>query len=169
MNTILFPLIINFIVFAVWFVIFLKDKKKGIQAIKIGIKNILEMTPFLLIIVGLIGIFSIYVSPAMLETYLGGNSGIGGFLFVSLLSSVMQIPGIMAVPIASTLYHSDVPVSITAVFLSASTMSSVFTLPLEIKYLGKKFAYIRIGLTYVLCIVVSLLTGYFVHLIGGGV
>ena len=169
MSTILFPIIINLIVMLIWFGIFLKDKGKGILAIRIGIKNVLEMIPFLLIIVGLIGMFSIYISPAVLETYLGGNSGIGGFIFVSLISSIMQIPGIMAVPIASTLYTSGVPVSITAVFLTASTMSSVFTLPLEIKYLGKKFAYTRIGLTYLLCIIVSLLTGYMVSLIGGGV
>jgi uncharacterized membrane protein YraQ (UPF0718 family) len=169
MKTILFPLIINGIVVSIWLAIFLKDKRKGMQAMQTGVMNILEMTPFLLIIVGFIGLFSVSVSPTILETYLGGNSGIGGFIFVSLISSLMQIPGIMAVPIASTLRESGVPISITTVFLSASTMSSVFTLPLEIKYLGKKFAYFRIFCTYLLCIIVSLLLGYLIHLTGGGV
>ncbi len=72
----------------------------------------------------------------------------------------MQIPGIIAFPVAATLKAGGATVATVAVFASASTMSSVMTLPLEMKYLGKKLPFIRIGLTYVICVIVGALTGY---------
>jgi len=167
MNDLTFPLIINAVIICIWLALFFKDKKKAIVAVSTGAKTIFSMLPFLCIIVSVIGIGSSFVDTKLMTSYLGEQSGIAGFFIVSVLSSFLQIPGIIAVPITSALYTSGVSVSIVAVFLAASTMSSIFTLPLEIKYLGKKFAYTRIGLTYILCVVVSMLMGIIVKTIGG--
>lgn len=123
------------------------------------------MLPLILIIVGCIGIFTTFMTPASITKYLGNQAGIEGFLFVSLFSSLLQIPGIIAFPIAAMLYQNGAAVSIVALFAGASTMASVFTLPLEIKYLGKRFALTRVSLTYIVCVIVGLLTGIVFKLI----
>ncbi len=165
MNNILFAVSINGILLLVWLVVLFRNQKKGWLALKIGLQTIFSMLPLILIIIGCIGIFTTFLTPGNITKYLGDQAGAGGFLFVSLFSSLLQIPGIIAFPIAAMLYQNGAAVSIVALFAGASTMASIFTFPLEIKYLGKKFALIRIGLTYIVCVIVGLLTGFIFHLI----
>lgn len=165
MNNLLFAIIVNGVVLTIWLVIFLKDKEKGLKAIKVGLQTILSILPILLIMVGLIGLFSSFINPSDIAKYLGEQAGISGFLFVALFSSFLQIPGIVAFPIAATLFKSGAAVSIVSLFACAATMASVFTLPLEMKFLGKKLPIIRIGLTVIVSIIVGLLTGILFHLV----
>jgi uncharacterized membrane protein YraQ (UPF0718 family) len=165
MNNILFALLINGIIFVFWLVLFIKDKEKGIQALHVGWETISSMIPMIIILIGAIGIFSSFMDAKNVSIYFGEKSGIQGFLFVSIISSFLQIPGILAFPIAQTLYHNGVAVATVALFACASTMASLFTLPIEMKYLGKKFPFVRIGLTYAISIAVGLLTGIIYHLL----
>jgi len=165
MKDFLFAAIVNGVVFIAWFILLIKNKSQGWQAIKIGFRTIFDMLPIILIIISLLGIVSSFVNPNQISNYLGDRSGIKGFLFISVISSFLQIPGIIAFPIAATLLKSGAAISTVAVFACASTMSSVLTLPLEIKYLGKKLPIIRIGLTYIICVIVGLLTGLILHLL----
>lgn len=164
MNNYLFAGLINGIVFTIWFYLFLKDKEKAIKALKIGWQTIFGILPLILIMVGLIGVFSSFISPSDIANYLGEKAGLTGFLFVALFSSLLQIPGIVAFPIAATLYKGGAAVSTVAVFACASTMASVFTLPLEMKFLGRKLPLVRIALTLIVSIIVGLLTGIIFHL-----
>jgi len=159
MNNILFAAVVNGIILAAWLVMTFKDKKKGLKALETGLQIIFSMLPLILIIIGLLGLFSSFVSPESIAAYLGDHAGIKGFLFISVLSSFLQIPGIIAFPIAATLRQGGAALGTVAVFCCASTMASIFTLPIEMKYLGKKLPFLRIGLTYVISIIVGLLTG----------
>jgi len=161
MQDYLFAVIINGAIILSWLVLFLKNKKKGIEAIHVGIQTIVEMLPMILIIIGIMGIATSFVSPEKVSESLGDRSGLRGFLVISIISSFLQIPGVIAFPIASTLWESGAAVSVVAVFASASTMASILTLPIEMKYLGKKLPIIRIVLTYFVCVAVGLLTGFF--------
>jgi uncharacterized membrane protein YraQ (UPF0718 family) len=159
MNNLLFAVIVNGIVFIAWLILLSKDKEKGLKAIKIGGQTIFSMLPLILIIVGSIGVLSSFISPDQISNYLGDRAGIKGFFFISVVSSFLQIPGIVAFPIAATLRQSGAAIGTVAVFACASTMASVFTLPIEMKYLGKKLPFIRTGFTYVISVAVGLLTG----------
>jgi len=164
MHNYLFAIIINGVILAAWFYLLIKDRDKGLQAIKIGFQTIFDMLPLILIIIGALGVFSSFIDSNQISQYLGDRSGAAGFIFISIVSSFMQIPGIIAFPIADVLRQGGASLSTVAVFASASTMSSVVTLPLEIKYLGKKLPFIRIGLTYIICVLVGILTGSILHL-----
>jgi len=165
MNNLLFAILVNGAVIAIWLYICIKDKEKGLKALTTGWQTILGMLPLILIIVGLIGLFSAFFTPDNIANYLGDQAGLKGFFFVSVFSSFLQIPGIIAFPIAATLYHGGAAVGTVAVFACASTMASIFTLPIEMKYLGKKLPFIRVGLTYLISVTVGLLTGLIFHLI----
>ncbi|MCL5969997.1 MAG: permease [Patescibacteria group bacterium] len=165
MDNILFAAGVNGILFLVWLILLYKNQKKACEALKVGLQTIFSMLPLILIIIGCIGIFTTFLTPANIAKFFGDQAGVGGILYVSIFSSLLQIPGMIAFPIAAMLYQNGAAVSIVAVFAGASTMASVFTLPLEIKYLGKKFALIRVGLTYIVCLIVGVMTGFIFHLI----
>ena len=154
-----FAIIINTVIFIAWLYLVIRDKKKGLQAVKIGLQTIFEMLPLIMVIIGSLGILSSFITPEQISNYLGDRSGLKGFLFISIISSFLQIPGIIAFPIAQVLRQSGAAIGTVAVFASASTMSSIITLPIEMKYLGKKLPFIRIGLTYVICVLVGFATG----------
>jgi len=164
MQDYLFAIIINGIVIAAWLFLFFKNRRQGIEAVKIGGRTVAGMLPLILIIICFIGLFTAFVNPADIAAYFGDRSGWQGFLIVAVISSFLQIPGIIAFPIAATLYQSGVSAGVVAVFACASTMSSVFTLPLEMKFLGRKLPFLRIGLTFVVCLVVGALTGLIYNL-----
>lgn len=165
MSNYLFALIINGIVIAIWIFLLVKNKNKGLKMLRVGWQTIFDMLPLILIIISALGIFSSFVSPDEISKYLGDQSGAKGFLFISVISSFMQIPGIIAFPIAAMLLKSGATIAVVAVFACASTMSSVITLPIEMKYLGKKLPFLRIGLTYIVCVIVGSLTGLILHLL----
>jgi len=155
MNDIIFALIINGIVFAVWLFLFFKDKERALKAVKVGCQIIFSMMPFLLIVMGLIGIFSSFADPDIIAQYLGDKSGMKGFFSVAIMSSFLQIPGIVIFPMAAALYNSGAAAGIVAVFISASTMASIFTMPLEMKYLGRKLPPVRIALIFVISLAIG--------------
>lgn len=165
MSNLFFVLGINGVAFACWLFLLIKDKKKGMLALKIGWETISEMIPLIIILTASIGLFSNFISPQDISKNFGETSGLGGFFFVAFASSFLQVPGILAYPIAATLWHNGVAVGTVAVFACSSTMASIFTLPLEIKCLGKRFAFVRVGLTYIIAISVGLLMGIIYHLL----
>lgn len=164
MKNIIFAIIVNGIAFTAWLFLFFKNKEKGVKAVKIGLQTIFSMTPFLLIVVGLIGIFSSFADPATIAQYLGDKSGMKGFFSVAIVSSFLQIPGIVIFPMAATLYNNGAAVGTVAVFICASTMASIFTMPLEMKYLGKRLPPIRIGLIFIVSVAIGLSMGAVFHL-----
>ncbi|MFA6594476.1 MAG: permease [Candidatus Buchananbacteria bacterium] len=159
MQDYLFAIVINGIIFAAWLFLLFKDRRRGMEAVKIGCRTIIAMLPLILIIIGAIGLFSAFIDPNNIANSFGEQSGWRGFFIVALVSSFLQIPGIIAFPIAATLYHNGAAAGVVAVFACASTMASIFTLPLEMKFLGKRLPFLRLGLTFVLSLVVGVLTG----------
>ena len=49
--------------------------------------------------------------------------------------------------------------SMLATFITTLTMIGMVTLPLEIKKLGKKFALLRNGLSFIIAIIIALIMG----------
>jgi uncharacterized membrane protein YraQ (UPF0718 family) len=164
MQNLSFAIVINTVVFLVWFFLFQKDRNKGLEALKSGLQAIFSMLPFILIIICVLGVLSSFISPKLISQYLGDHAGKGGFLLISVFSSFLQIPGIIAFPIAASLRQNGAAISVVAVFACASTMASVVTFPIEIKYLGKKLPFIRIFITYIISVSVGFLTGLIFHL-----
>jgi uncharacterized membrane protein YraQ (UPF0718 family) len=160
MSNLIFAIVVNGIVILGWLYLLSKDKQKGLKAVKIGLQTIFSMLPMIIGILSILGVLSSFVSPDQISKTLGDQAGLGGFFFISIVSSFMQIPGIIAFPIAASLKESGAAIATVAVFACASTMSSVITFPIEIKYLGKKLPIIRITLTYIICVIVGLLTGF---------
>lgn len=119
-------------------------------------KNII--IPFLNILI-LVSLLLFIVPPSLITEYLGAGSGAIGFTIAALVGSITLIPGFISYPIATSLIKQGASYSTVAVFMTTLMMVGVVTLPLEIKYFGKKVAILRNVLNLIVAIIIGILIG----------
>jgi uncharacterized membrane protein YraQ (UPF0718 family) len=135
------------------------DKRKTFQGIKKGFKMLFNIVPPFLNILILVSILLYLVPQDTIIGYLGPGSGIFGFFIAAIIGSITLIPGPIAYPIASTLISKGAAYSVVAVFITTLMLVGIVTLPLEIKYFGKKAAIIRNILNFIAAIIIGILIG----------
>ncbi len=132
-----------------------KTKKALIKAIK-SFENILPQFLSILIIISLT--FSI-LDPEAITVLIGTSSGVIGILGAAIIGSITLIPGFVAFPLAAALLKNGAGYMQIAAFVSTLMMVGVVTLPMEIKYFGKKATIRRNLLAFVFSLIVSLVIG----------
>ncbi len=138
---------------------FWQDKQKTILGLKKGLKMFRNIiVPFLNILI-LVSLLLYLVPPQLIVKYLGAGSGVTGFAIAAIVGSITLIPGFIAYPIAASLIKQGASYGTIAVFMTTLMMVGVVTLPLEIKYFGKKVAILRNLLNFVVAIVIGLVIG----------
>jgi uncharacterized membrane protein YraQ (UPF0718 family) len=138
---------------------FILDRKKTLAGFKKGwkmFKNVLF--PFLFILI-LISILLYFIPPSLISEYLGANSGIIGFTIAALVGSIALIPGFISYPIAAGLIEQGASYAVVATFMTTLMMVGVVTLPLEIRFFGKRVAITRNVLNFVAAIIIGLIVG----------
>ena len=143
------------------FMSIIKDRKKTRMALKKSWKALENILPQFLFILLIIGITLAVLSPQAINRLIGDQSGWIGMLVAAIIGSVTLIPGFVAFPLTASLYENGAGLMQIAVFISALMAVGVVTLPVEIKYFGRKVSIIRNGLAFVYCFVVAFLMGGF--------
>lgn len=138
---------------------FLLDKQKTILGFKKGWKMFRNIVILFLNILILVSLLLFIVPPQMIMKYLGAGSGIIGFAIAAVIGSITLIPGFIAYPIASGLLKQGASYSTIVVFMTTLMMVGVVTLPLGIKYFGKKVAILRNTLNFIVAIIIGILIG----------
>ncbi len=138
---------------------FAKDKNKTTLSLEKAWKMFINVLPQFVAILLLVGLLLAVVTPETIQRIIGAESGLAGMLIVSLLGAVTLVPVLVAFPVAAELLNNGAGVAQIAVFISALTMVGFVTLPMEIKYLGKKAAVLRNVLSYLLAFVAAFVIG----------
>ncbi len=138
---------------------FFLDKKKTILGIKKGFKMFFNIVPPFLNILIVVSILLYLVPQETIIKYLGLSSGFLGFFAAAIIGSITLIPGFISYPIAASLISKGASYGIVAVFMTTLMMVGIVTLPLEIKYFGKKAAIIRNILNFIAALIIGLLIG----------
>ena len=138
---------------------FLNDKKKTALSLKRAWKLFISVLPQFVAILLLVGLLLAVVTPEIIRRVIGAESGIEGMLITSLLGAVTLVPVLIAFPIAAELLKNGAGITQIAVFISTLTMVGIVTLPVEIKYLGKKVAILRNVLAYLFAFVTAFIIG----------
>jgi uncharacterized membrane protein YraQ (UPF0718 family) len=99
------------------------------------------------------------LSPNVISGLIGEQSGWLGLLIASLVGSITLIPGFVAFPLASALLKNGAGFMQIAAFISTLMMVGIVTIPLEIKYFGKKAAILRNCFAFVFSFVVAAVIG----------
>ena len=138
---------------------FFKDKKKTMLSLKRAWKIFINLLPQFIAILLLIGLLLVLITPGIIQSVIGTESGFLGMFISSLLGGITLVPALIAFPIAAELLHNGAGIAQIAVFISTLTMVGFITLPIEIKYLGKKIAILRNLLSYLLAFATAFIIG----------
>lgn len=138
---------------------FLKDRAKTLLSLKRAWKMFINVLPQFVAILLLVGLLLAALSPETIQRIIGVESGFFGMLITSLLGAITLVPALIAFPIAAELLKNGAGITQIAVFISTLTMVGFVTLPMEIKYLGKKTALLRNILAYLFSFVTAYIIG----------
>lgn len=138
-----------------WF----KSKEKTILALKKAWKSFENILPQFLSILLIIGVVLSILNPSQISQLIGGESGWFGVLLASIIGSITLIPGFIAFPLAAALLKNGAGYMQIAAFISTLMMVGIVTIPLEIKFFGKKAAYLRNGLAFLFSLFVASIMG----------
>jgi len=136
------------------------DKKKTLIGLKKGVKMFLGIVPPFLNILILVSVLLFFVPQEVITRYIGPDSGAFGFFIAAIIGSITLIPGLVSYPISAALIAKGASYSVIAVFMTTLMMVGVVTLPLEIRYFGKRAAISRNALNFVAAVIIGLCVGW---------
>lgn len=143
---------------------FVKDRNKTKAALKKSIKALEGILPQFLVVLLIVAISLAVLNPDTISRFIGKESGFFGVLGSLLVGAVTLIPGFIAFPAAAALLNEGAGATQIAAFISSLMMVGIVTLPMEVKYFGKKTAAARNILAFFFSLVVALFVGWVVSL-----
>jgi uncharacterized membrane protein YraQ (UPF0718 family) len=138
-----------------WF----KDRQKTKMALKKSWKAFENILPQFLIIILIVGMALAVLNPDVISRLIGQESGWFGLVIASIIGSITLIPGFVAFPLASALLKSGAGFMQIAIFISTLMMVGIVTIPVEMKYFGKKATLTRNILAFAFSYVVAITIG----------
>ncbi len=147
------------ITFAALVLSFVKSKENTKLSLKKAWKSFENILPQFLTILLVIGIMLSILTPQQISALLGSKSGWMGVFIAAVIGSVTLIPGFIAFPLAAALLNSGAGYMQIGAFVSTLMMVGIITMPVEIKYFGKKAAVIRNSLALAFSFAVAFVMG----------
>ena len=138
---------------------FLKDKKKTKMALKKAWKAFENILPEFLVVIFLVGFLLAVLNAETISKIIGAESGWFGILLAAVIGSITLIPAFVAFPTAAILLENGAGYMQIAAFVSTLMMVGIISLPVEIKYFGKKVSIFRNLLAFFFSFVVVLIIG----------
>lgn len=136
-----------------------RDKKKTKMALKKAWKSFENIMPQFLTILAFLGMVLALLSPDVISHLLGQKAGWQGMIIASIIGSITLMPAFIAFPIAAMLLKNGAGLVQIAVFVSTLMMVGIVTLPMEMKYFGKKISIMRNIFAYLFSFIVALVIG----------
>lgn len=141
------------------FLSFFKDRKKTRMALKKGWKAFDNILPEFLVVMLFVGVMLAILDPETISNFIGTNSGWVGVVLAALVGSVTLIPGFIAFPTADLLIQAGAGLMQIGAFISTLMMVGIITMPVEIKYFGKKMTIYRNLMAFIFSFFVAYVIG----------
>ena len=138
---------------------FIKDKKKTRMALKKSWKAFENILPEFLVVILLVGLLLAILNPETISKIIGSESGWFGVILAAIIGSATLIPGFVAFPTAAILLENGAGYMQIAAFVSTLMMVGIITLPVEMKYFGKKISIFRNVLAFIFSFIVAIIIG----------
>jgi uncharacterized membrane protein YraQ (UPF0718 family) len=144
---------------------FIKDKKKTKMSLKKAWKAFENILPEFLVVILLVGVLLAVLSPEVISGIIGADSGWFGVILAAVVGAVTLIPGFVAFPTAAMLLQNGAGYMQIGAFVSTLMMVGVVTMPVEIRYFGKKLTVLR----NILAFMFSFFVAYIIGLVVSGI
>ena len=138
---------------------FIEDKRKTLLSLKKAWKMFAGVLPQFVAILLLVGVALAVLSPETIKRMIGEETGFTGMLLTSFDGAITVVPVMIAFPIVAELLKNGAGIIQMAVFVSTLTTVGIITIPMEIKYLGKKIAILRNVLAFIFSFITAYLVG----------
>ena len=136
---------------------YIKEKQKTKEALKATFKIFYVVLPVLIFVFVLMGLIEAYISRETIVSILGQKSGILGILYAEIVGSIALFMPPAVFPFGGYLHDNGASYGSIAGFVFTAILIGVTTLPVEIKFLGKRFTIARNIFTFVLAFFIALL------------
>lgn len=138
---------------------FSKDKSKTKKSIKIAWKSFEKLIPVVLAMMLFIGITLAVLDQSLITSLIGSESGVLGVMIALVIGSIVAIPSFVAFPLGGSLLKAGAGYMQVAALVSTIMAVGIVSLPIEIKYFNKDIAVKRIVLSFMICIVFTVVIG----------
>lgn len=142
-----------------------KDKTKTKKSLKKAWKAFEKILPEFLVVIIMVGLLMAILDPEFIIKVIGEDSGWFGVFLASIIGSVTLIPGFIAFPTADLLLKGGAGYMQIGAFVSALMMVGIVTIPVEIKYFGRKITLYRNAMAYIFSFVVAYVISLVVNLV----
>lgn len=136
-----------------------KDKKKTKMALKKAWKAFENILPQFLVVILFVGVLLAILNTETISMLIGKESGAYGVLLAAIVGAITLIPGFVAFPMAAMLLQSGAGYMQIGAFVSSLMMVGIVTIPVEIKYFGKKLTIFRNSLAFIFSFIVAIIIG----------
>lgn len=153
-NYILYGATLTLVIFS-----FIKDRKKTRKALMKAWKAFENILPQFLGIIILVGIMLVILNPQVISRLIGSSSGWWGVTVAALIGAITLIPGFIAFPTAALLLQNGAGYMQIGAFVSSLMMVGIITMPLEMKYFGRKSTLARNVMAFAFAFAAALVIG----------
>lgn len=138
-----------------------KDKSKTKNALIKALKSTENILPQFLGIILIVGLTLSILHPETISNIIGSNSGSFGVILAAVIGSIAMMPTFVAFSTGNTLLQNGAGIAQVAALISTLTLIGIITMPLEVKYVGKRATIYRSIVAFVFSIIVA----YFVEMV----
>lgn len=138
---------------------FRKDADKGRLSLVTARQTLWRMTPLLLSIFALIGLFQEFIPAEMIQAWLGSQNRFLSLLNGGLIGAVAIGPPVAAFPIAGSFIDTGAWPPAAAAFIVSWVSVGIITLPVEAHVFGWRFTLYRNFITFLAALLIGLLIG----------
>ncbi|MBW1730856.1 MAG: permease [Deltaproteobacteria bacterium] len=140
---------------------FVADKTRTYKAIKIAYKRFSRILPGFVGMLVLVSVILTLVPNKFIVQYLGKSNMLTGTVVASFFGSITLMPGFIAYPLCGILLQKGVSYTVISAFSTTLMMVGFVTFPIEQRYFGTKVTVVRNLLSFLIALVVAVMTGIF--------
>lgn len=141
-----------------------RSRDKTRQALLKGLKALEAILPQFLAVLVFVAMVLAVFDPEAISRFLGKSTGLWGMMAAAVVGAITLIPGFVAFPAAGELLRNGAGTPQVATFVSSLMMVGVVTLPMEIKYFGKRAALARNAFAFLFSFLAAVFVSWVVAL-----
>lgn len=140
---------------------FMKNRNKTKSALLKSWRMFCNILPDMLSIMLFVGLSLSILTPSLISSVIGEQSGFIGIAYSTIIGSVALIPSFVVFPLGATLVQNGAGLPQVAALMSTMMSVGMTSLPMEQKMFGRSFAYSRNACS----VIMSLIFSYIIWLV----
>jgi uncharacterized membrane protein YraQ (UPF0718 family) len=150
MNKVLYVITITLVILS-----FIKDKNKTKKSLLKAWKSFSHVLPLFLGVLVLVGLIITIFNAEFISKYIGLQSGITGTILAGIFGTLAMIPSFVAFPMVKIFLENGAGYMQVGAFISTLFWVQLASVPLEMKYFGKRITITRNLIAFIFSFVVA--------------